>query len=110
MYIELADITQELYRGSKRLEEASQEIFRLARDMAEKERDYRKALALEKTKLRDQGLPVTLIDDVARGNLADLRFQRDLAKETYIAARDAMKAIQTQLTALQSILKLQQEV
>lgn len=38
------------------------------------------------------------------------RYERDIAKETYVAARDSMKAIQVQINALQSILKLQSEV
>ncbi len=104
------NITQELYQGSKRLEEGSKEIFNLAKAMAETERDYRVALAKEKIKLRDEGMAIGLIEDVARGNLADLRFERDLAKEKYIAARDSMKAIQTQIGALQSILRIQSEV
>ncbi len=108
--MELINITQELYQGSKRLEESSKEIFNLAKAMAEKERDYRKALAAEKIRLRDEGMAVGMIDDVARGNLADLRFERDLARETYIAAKEAMKAIQAQINALQSILRIQQEV
>lgn len=108
--MELKNITQELYHSSKRLEESSKEIFNLAKAMAEKERDYRKALAVEKIRLRDEGMPVGMIDDVARGNLADLRFERDLARETYIAAKEAMKAIQAQLSALQSILRIQEEV
>ena len=108
--MELKNITQELYHGSKRLEESSKEIFILAKAMAEKERDYRKALAAEKIRLRDEGMAVGMIDDVARGNLADLRFERDLARETYIAAKEAMKAIQAQINALQSILRIQQEV
>lgn len=108
--MELTNITQELYLGSKRLEEGSNKIFLLAKEMAERERNYRRALAIEKMKLRDEGMPVGLIEDVARGNLADLRFERDLAKEKYIAARDSMKAIQTQIGALQSILRIQSEV
>lgn len=108
--MELKDITQELYNGSKRLEEGSKEIFALAKVAAEKERDYRKALAVEKIKLRDEGMPVGLIEDVARGNLANLRFDRDVARETYIAARDSLKAISVQIGALQSILRIQQEV
>lgn len=108
--MECVDITRELYNGSKRLEEGSREIFNLAKAMAEKERDYRVALAKEKIKLRDEGMAIGLIEDVARGNLADLRYERDIAKETYIAARDSMRAIQVQINALQSILKIQSEV
>lgn len=104
------NITRELYQGSKRLEEGSQEIFKLAKAAAETERDYRVALAKEKLKLREEGMPVGLIEDVARGNLADLRFNRDLAREKYIAGRDSMKAIAVQINALQSILRIQQDV
>ena len=73
--MELTNTTKELYLGSKRLEEGSQEIFLLAKAAAETERDYRVALAKEKLRLRDEGMAVGLIEDVARGNLADLRFQ-----------------------------------
>lgn len=108
--MELNSITKELYQGSKRLEEGSKEIFILAEKMAMTEKEYRIALAKEKIKLRDEGMAIGLIEDVARGNLADLRYERDIAKETYIAARDSMRAIQVQINALQSILKIQSEV
>lgn len=108
--IDTVNIAKELYLGSKRLEEGSQEIFKLARIAAETERDYRVALAKEKIRLRDEGMAVGLIEDVARGNLADLRFQRDLAREKYISGRDSMKAIAVQINALQSILRIQSEV
>lgn len=108
--MDLIDINKELYEGTKRLEKSSQEIFRLAKAHAEAERDYRIALGKEKVKLRDEGMPVSLIEDVSRGNLSDLRYKRDLAKETYVAGRDSMKAIIAQLNALQSILRHQKEV
>jgi len=108
--MELKDITKELYLSSQRLEESSKEIFRLAKKMAETERDYRVELAKEKIKLRDEGMAVGMINDVSRGNLADLRYKRDVAKETYTAARDSMKAIQAQINALQSILRIQQDI
>lgn len=108
--MDLKDITKELYLGSKRLEKSSGEIFLLAKAMAETERDYRVALAREKIRLRDEGMAVGLIEDISRGNLADLRFQRDLAREKYVAGRDSMKAIAVQINALQSILRLQSEM
>lgn len=108
--MELTNISQELYQGSRRLEESSKEIFLLAKAMAEAERDYRIELAKEKVRLRDEGMPIGLIEDVSRGNLADLRFERDLAKEKYIAGRDSIKAITAQLSALQTILKYQESI
>lgn len=108
--MELTNLNQEIYQTSKRLSEGSQDIFRLAKEMAITEKEYRKALAVEKVRLREEKMPVGLIEDVARGNLADLRYKRDLAKETYIAGRDSLKAIQMQISALQTIIKLQSEV
>lgn len=108
--MDLVNITKELYEGSKRLEKSSEEIFLLAKGAAETERTYRVALAKEKMELREEGMSVGLIDDVARGNIADKRFDRDLANLKYVAGRDSMKAIIAQLNALQSILRNQREI
>lgn len=108
--MELTNITQELYEGAQRLQETTDKLFELARKAAEKDKDYTIALAKEKLKLKEQGMAIGLIDDIAKGNLADLRFERDLAKEEYLATKEAIKSIQSQLSALQSILKLQTEV
>lgn len=103
-------ISQELYQGSKRLEQGSNEIFLLAKAMAETERDYRSALAKEKIILKTDGMAIGLINDVAMGNVSELKFKRDLAELQYQAGRDSMRAIQSQLTALQSILRNMREV
>lgn len=108
--IDVINVTRELYEGSQRLEKSGSELFRLAKESAEAERDYRVALAREKLKLRAEGMPIGLIEDVSRGNIADERFKRDLAKEKYIAGRDSIKAIIAQLNALQSILRITKEV
>lgn len=109
-HLDLVSVKQEIFKGSKRLDDATKEIFRLAKTAAETERDYRVALAKEMMRLRDEKVPVTIINDVARGNLSELKFKRDLAKETYTAARDSLKGIQSQLSALQSILRSQEEI
>ena len=108
--MELIQLNQELYQTSKRLEGGGKDIFRMAREMAIAEKEYRKALAIEKIRLREEKMPVGLIEDVARGNLSELRYKRDLAKETYIAGRDSLKAIQMQISALQTIIRYQSEV
>lgn len=108
--MDLVKVVDELYKCSQRLENGSMEIFILAKGMAETERDYRMALGKEKVRLRTSGMAISLIEDVSRGNLADLRFERDLAREKYVAGRDSMKAIIAQLNALQSILRVQSEV
>jgi hypothetical protein len=108
--IELTSITKEIFDSAQRLKNGSKEIFNLAKEKAEKERDYRKALAVEIVKLKSGGMAATLIPDIARGNTAELKFERDLAEAKYVAGRDSLEAIQSQMTGLQSILKHQTEV
>ena len=108
--MDIKNVTQELYESSKRLEKGSQEIFILAKEMAETERDYRKALTHEIMKLKNEGMSISLINELARGNTSDLKFNRDLAEAKYTAARDSLKAIAVQINALQSILRIQNEV
>ncbi len=108
--MELQSIVQELHQSSKRLEEGSKDIFLLAKAMAESEREYRKALTIEIVMLKEQGMSVTLINEIARGSTADLKFERDLAEAKYTAARDSLKAIAVQVSALQTILKIQDQV
>lgn len=108
--MELSGLARELYDSSKRLEKGSTEIFNLAKAMAEKERDYRNAMAHEIMRLKDEGMSISLINEVARGNLAGLKFERDLAEAKYTAGRESLKAIAVQVNALQSILRIQSEV
>ena len=110
MAIELSDITREIYESGKRLEKGSKELFSLAKEMAETERLYRRALQVEIVKLRTDKVQATLIPDIARGLTADLKFARDLAESRYKSARDSLDAIKAQANGLQSILKYQQDI
>ena len=108
--IDMVDVKQEIWKGSKRLDDASREIFNLAKRKAETEQAYRVALAKEMIKLKDKGMAITMIQDVARGNVSELKYHSDIADVTYQAGRDSLKALQTQLSALQSILRSQEEI
>lgn len=108
--MELTEINQELFNISKRLDKASKNLYKLAKDKAESEFEYRKALMQEIVKLRDEGLPATLIADIARGKVADLKFKRDLAQDIFKSALSSLDAIKSQQTSLQSILKYQDNV
>jgi hypothetical protein len=55
-------------------------------------------------------MPVAMIADVARGNIGDIMFERDAADAMFRAALESLGALQSQLSALQSILRIQQEV
>jgi len=108
--MELNDITKELYTSSQRLSKGANELFTLAKEKAEAERDYRLALAKEIVLLKDSGQSVTLIGDIARGNCSDLKFQRDLAEARYTAGKELLESLQCQVSALQTILKYQESI
>lgn len=102
-----------LMRGArKRLYDSGDKVFKLAEEAAETERDYKMALRQEILKLRTDGFPATLITDLAKGepHIADLRFKRDVAKETYKSARDYMNNTRTESSLLQSILRQQNDM
>lgn len=104
------DIGQAIYETSKRIEKGVNELHKYAKSYAEAEKEYRLALAREIMSLRDAGLPATLINDVARGNIAELKFKRDLAEVSYKTARDMLEALKAELSGLQSLYKNQGEV
>ncbi|WP_224077612.1 hypothetical protein [Planococcus chinensis] len=99
-----------LHQATKRLSESSKEVFRLAKAKAETERAYRSELAKVMTAMRMDKVPIGVIGDLARGEIADLKFERDLASETYRAALSAMEALKVEINALQSIAKYQSEI
>jgi len=102
-------ITEQIMETAKRLQNASSEIFFIGKEKAETERAYRLALMREIMKLRAEGLQATLINDVARGNVADLLFARDAAEVKFKSAQESMAALKSTLSALQSVLRIQEE-
>jgi hypothetical protein len=108
--MELTDITAEIYEVSQRLGQASKSLYKLGKDKAETERVYRTRLAQEILILRSDGMPVAMIADVARGNIGDIMFERDAADAKFRAALESLGALQSQLSALQSILRIQQDI
>lgn len=108
--MELMKLTDEMYNVSKRLNKAAAEVYKLANKRAQTERAYRMELSKEMFRLKTEGTSITLIPDMARGNVADLKFERDLAEGQYKAAIEAMEALKSQLSAYQTIIKYQEAV
>src|SRR5690606_8607916 len=108
--MELQQITREIYDISRRLEKATTALYKLGIEKVETERLYRMRLSQEILSLRAEGMPAAMISDVARGNLSDLLFKRDAAEAKFKAAIESLEALKSQLSALQSILKYQEQV
>lgn len=108
--MDLLNVTKEIHAASQRLSKSADALFGLGRAKAEAERDYRLALSQEILKLKSEGMQATLIVDVAKGNVHEKLFQRDLTEAQFKAGIEAADAIKVQVSALQTILKYQTDV
>lgn len=101
------DLYQEIEQKNKDLEISIKKLRQHGADLAEKERAYRVLLRTESLKLRSENMPVTLIDKVVCGipEVAEARFERDLAESLYDANREAINVFKLQLRLLESQLQ-----
>lgn len=87
------------------LDEAVKTLRFRGRDYAEAEAEYRKALAVEELRLRvTEGMPVTLIPDLARGKseIADLKAVRDCAEANYKSVIEAINVNKLRVKVLEA--------
>lgn len=110
MALDIQDIGKAIYETSLQIQKCARELYSYAKAYAEAEKEYRTALAREIMRLRDEKVPVSLISDLARGNIAETKYKRDLAEVTYKTAKDALEALQSQLSGLQTLYKWQEEI
>jgi len=103
-------LVEDIRRVSQRLDKLPTELRKQAKAYAEKEHAYRVALSQTMLSLRAENMPATLINDVARGKVADLKFERDLAEALFKATVESSRAIQAEMSGLQSIYRRQDEV
>lgn len=98
----VADPITEVWRRSEMLETALKECKSRGRVAADAEQTYRVKLAEKILLLRENGLPATLISDVARGDkdVARLKFERDCAQVVYDNAKEAVNAYKKQIDVL----------
>lgn len=108
--MEMIKVSDDMYVISKRLEKAANELYKLGDAKASSEQVYRVKLAQEMLKLKTDGMSIGMIGDVAKGNVGDYLFKRDYDETRFKCALVSIDAIQSQLSALQSIVKYQAEV
>ena len=98
------DLYLELQEKIKLLDTAVWALKTRGRVYAQAERDYKVALAKKMLIERDKGMPVTIIGDVCRGDpdIADLRFERDVAEADYKTAMEAINSYKLQMRILEN--------
>lgn len=93
------DLYQELMGKMRDLDYCIRELRKNGSALADAERDYKVRLRAECLALRDEGMPVTLIQLTAYGipEVAELRHRRDMAEAVYSANRDACNALKLEI-------------
>lgn len=115
--MDLSDAAVEVARLSRLLDQGLQAMRDMARELADTEHAYRKSKAESwarcpndphGTKPSDKDWTSAKREAWVDGDTADLRRMRDLAENMAKAAYQSVRARQTQISALQSLLKAHQ--
>lgn len=87
--LEIEDARDAQFRASELQRGVEDHVREHTDDLANKEREYRKALAVAILKLKAEGFAITACQDLAKGqeHVANLRFARDLARGELEATR-----------------------
>lgn len=98
------DLYNELMQLTKNLDISVKQLRNTGRDYAKAYTDYRVALAQELVKVRDEGTPVTLCSDLARGNreVARLKFEEISKEAIYRANLESINAIKLRIKVIEN--------
>ena len=98
------DLWEEIKDKYKKLDKAINELAKNGYDLAEKEKAYKVELCKTALKLRDEGTPVTLINQIIYGyeNVPNLRFARDVAQTKYDTNMEYINTIKLQIRILEN--------
>ena len=96
------DLIMDMQALTKKLDKAVLSLRKTGTEFAEAERDYKILFRQEALKLRDGGMPVTLIDKTVYGipEVADARFRREVAEASYKANLEAINVWKLQIRIL----------
>lgn len=98
------DLYELLQQKQKDLNISIKELRKSANNYAAAYRDYRVALAKELTRLKSEGMPVTIAYDIARGNpeIADLKFQEISTEGIYKANIEAINVFKLEIKIIEN--------
>lgn len=93
------DLLEAITKLINELDVSVKQLRKSGTERAEAERKYKICLKQEALKLREEGMPVTLIDKVIYGvrEVADLRFDRDVKETVYQANLEAINSTKLKL-------------
>jgi hypothetical protein len=95
---------QQIEKKSEMLDKAIKDLANNGYDLAEKEKKYKTAVSQKALELRANDTPVTLINQIIYGykEIADLRFDRDVAEVKYNSNLEYINVIKLQIRLLEN--------
>ena len=102
-------LTAELRQALRDMDRAVEEIKPRGIALSEAEATYRKALAKKILQLRDEGRPVSIVGDLARGDeeVSLLRLKRDAAEVLYKSAFEAVNATKLHVRIIENQIRME---
>lgn len=97
------DLYEQITRLMNELTQSIKTLRKNGEKLAEAERDYKITLRTEALKLRADDMPVTLINSIIYGvkDVAEKRYQRDIAQAMYEANEEHIKVTKLKLRLLE---------
>lgn len=107
----IQDLIIEIQRLREKLNIAIKELKTRGINKAKTEAEYRKALAEKILLERDRGIPVSIINDICRGDekIARLKLERDIAEVLYESCREAIYATKLEINIIRDLMKAERE-
>lgn len=98
------DLMNELLSKQKELNISVKNLRHSCSDFAEAQKNYRIALAIAEIQLRKEGVPVSIVKDLARGeeNVADLKEEMENKLGIYRANMEAINSIKTEIRIIEN--------
>lgn len=103
-------IAKKIYEKLNELEGQKVELKTSIQSKVNAQVDYDKALALEILKLRDKGIPISIVEKVAKGNIWEKTLDLERSEGVLKGVESNIRSTQAQLNGLQSINKYFAEV
>ena len=107
----MQDLTMQMTGLQNRLRTAIKELRQRGIKKAEAEAKYRTALAGKMLQERDKGMPVTIINDICRGDeeIAKLKMERDIAETLYESCIQAIYATKLEMNIVMDFMKAERQ-
>lgn len=107
----MQDLINEITRLRKELNYAIEVLKNRGYELAVAERNYRVALQKKILIERDKGIPVTIINDICRGDelIADLKMKRDELESLYDTADHKIQAVKLELRLVDNQLQAERK-